>query len=223
MQLSLSFADFGKALEETAMLDASLRLTDDILDNFRRPDRQACVEYLQLDNTPCPAPLGTYMGPGHGIETAWFQLENLRGRSDLLTKRLPAILDIMRWSFEKGWDEEFGGLYLGVDIDGGQAYLDNADTKIWWPHCEALCGSLLAFEVSGESWCIDWYNRTHDYASSHFPDRKHGEWTQRLDRQGKRIETVVALPVKDPFHLPRAVIYAIEILERLAQRGGAES
>ena len=37
---------------------------------------------------------------------------------------------------------------------------------------------------------------------------------QRLDREGRKIHEVIALPVKDPFHLPRALILAVESLER---------
>jgi len=50
-----------------------------------------------------------------------------------------------------------------------------------------------------------------------FPDKEHGEWTQRLDRRGTRLTEVIALPVKDPFHLPRALIVAIQTLQRLTQ------
>ena len=216
MQFSLSFADLGKYLGDAEILAEGMRLTDEVLDHFRRPEREAMVEYLSADNETLPAPQGTYMSPGHGIESAWFQLENLRGQE--AGDRIGKALDVMRWSFEKGWDPEHGGLFLHMDIDGGPPYLPNGDTKIWWPHCEAICGALLAREMSGEPWCLDWYSKTHDWAFAQFPDREHGEWTQRLDRTGNRIDTVVALPVKDPFHLPRALIFAAESLERMAAK-----
>ena len=73
-----------------------------------------------------------------------------------------------------------------------------------------------AYEHCREQWCLDWYDRVHEYTFSHFPDREHGEWTQRLSREGKPIAEVVALPVKDPFHLPRALMMCIDVLQRLA-------
>jgi N-acylglucosamine 2-epimerase len=76
---------------------------------------------------------------------------------------------------------------------------------------------LLAYEQLHEDWCLEWYWQVHDWAFTHFPDREHGEWTQRLDRRGNKIDEVIALPVKDPFHLPRALIVAIQTLERLTQ------
>ena len=38
------------------------------------------------------------------------------------------------------------------------------------------------------------------------------EWFQRLTREGKPTEEVVAFPVKDPFHLPRAVILIVQLM-----------
>jgi N-acylglucosamine 2-epimerase len=213
MQFSLAFHEIGKSLRDEALLREGLALTDDVLDHFRRPERQALVEYLALDNRPLPPPVGTLVSPGHGIETAWFQLENLRGRAD--PDRAAKALDVMRWSFEKGWDPEYGGLFLYRDLEGGEPWLPNGDKKIWWPHCEALCGALMAHEACGEPWALDWYWKVHDWSFAHFADREHGEWTQRLDRTGRRVSDVVALPVKDPFHLPRAAIYCVETLARL--------
>jgi N-acylglucosamine 2-epimerase len=45
----------------------------------------------------------------------------------------------------------------------------------------------------------------------------YGEWIQNLDRRGHRLNTLVALPVKDPFHLARALIYSVGVLEQLAK------
>jgi len=219
MQFSLSFTDLGRYLSDSKILASGLELTDDVLYHYYRPERKAIVEYLALNDHMLSPPVGTYMDPGHGVETAWFQIENLRGRPELEDgDRMERILGIVSCSLERGWDEEYGGLFLGVDIDGGKPYLENADSKIWYPHCEALCGTLMAYELSREPWCLEWYHKIHNWSFSHFPDRKHGEWTQRLDRRGARMNTVVALPVKDPFHLPRAFIYCVEVLERMEGR-----
>ena len=64
---------------------------------------------------------------------------------------------------------------------------------------------------------MEWFHRIHDYAFGHFPVPTHGEWIQNLDRQGRKIATTVALPVKDPFHLARALILSVGVLESLAR------
>ncbi len=214
MQFSLAYWELAKATGEPRVQQAAWELTDDVLNNFRRPELQACLEYLSLDNRVLPGPIGSYISGGHGIETAWFQIENLRHLGDLTS--LNQACDIMRWSFNRGWDEQYGGLRLGGDLHGGPSYLPNGDTKIWWPHAEGLCGALLAYEVCHQPWCLWWHERTLRYALAHFPVPVHGEWTQRLDRYGNRLDQVVALPVKDPFHLPRALVYAVEACARLA-------
>lgn len=215
MQLSLSYHDLARHTGDAQVLSEAMRMTDDVLDHFRRPEQTALVEYLSLDNQVLPSPIGTYASPGHGIETAWFQLENLRGRND--PERKAKALEIMKWSFERGWDYEYGGLVLGIDLNGGEPYLPNGTAKIWWPFCESLCGSLLAYEVSQDGQWLDWYEKTEQWAFDHFPNAESGEWKQRLDRQGRPLDTVVALPVKDPFHLPRAAIFAFETALRVSR------
>jgi len=59
--------------------------------------------------------------------------------------------------------------------------------------------------------------KCYDWAFAHFPVKEHGEWTQKLDRFGHKIDDLIALPVKDPYHLPRGLIIAIETLDRLTQ------
>ncbi|MBA7699205.1 hypothetical protein ES703_107895 [subsurface metagenome] len=50
-----------------------------------------------------------------------------------------------------------------------------------------------------------------------------GEWIQIRNREGKPEDKVVALPVKDPYHITRAFMHLIKALERIIARkpGGA--
>jgi mannose/cellobiose epimerase-like protein (N-acyl-D-glucosamine 2-epimerase family) len=53
----------------------------------------------------------------------------------------------------------------------------------------------------------------HDYTFSQFPNRAHGEWFNYLDAAGNPLPPALKnLPVKDPFHLPRALILGIQEL-----------
>ena len=63
-----------------------------------------------------------------------------------------------------------------------------------------------------QAWCLEWYERLHAWSFKFFPMPGTGEWRQRLDRQGNPVTEVIALPVKDPFHLPRAVILILQLL-----------
>ena len=89
-------------------------------------------------------------------------------------------------------------------------------SKLWWPHSEALYASLLAYRVGGKGSDARWYERLHGYVFDTFPnpDASVGEWIQIRDRAGAPMDKVVALPVKDPFHIVRNVLAVLELLSR---------
>jgi N-acylglucosamine 2-epimerase len=213
-QFAFAFYELGVYLDRKDILDEALSKADEVMDNFRRPEREVLVEYVTLDNRMVDSPPGRAMVPGHAVECMWFMIHIFRHFKN--RERIDQAIETIRWALEKGWDQEYGGILLGIDIDGKEPlYWRNADTKIWWVFSEALYALLLAYEHSRESWCMDWYWKVHDWSFAHFPVREHGEWTQKLDRQGNKIDRLIALPVKDPFHLPRALILCIDVLKRL--------
>ncbi|MCC6588069.1 MAG: AGE family epimerase/isomerase [Bryobacterales bacterium] len=202
--------------------DASIEAAADeyasrVLRHFVRPERRALLEYLDWDYQPLPGPEGTAVEPGHAIESMWFILHWALRRGD--EAAIAQAIECIRWHCELGWDPEYGGLCLAVDIDGHPPYLDNADKKIWWVHTEALYALLLAYKITGASWCADWYERIHQWSLKHFYMPEAGEWRQRLDRSGRPITELIALPVKDPFHLPRAAL----LIARLSENRNAEN
>jgi N-acylglucosamine 2-epimerase len=214
MMFSLVLWELGQALDEDRYRDAAVTMTDEIFGRFYRPDRDLIVERVSVDGSEMPPPAGTAVVPGHVIEDMWFQVHIAGDRGD--RPRIEEACRLMRRHLEFGWDGEWGGILLAVDADGrSEVGWKFADTKLWWPHTEALYALLLAHEQVGEDWCLDWYDKVHSYSFERYPDRQHGEWVQKLDRRGEPITDVVALPVKDPFHLPRALIYCVQVLDRL--------
>jgi N-acylglucosamine 2-epimerase len=188
-----------------------------IMTHFVRPDRHLLLENLDENFGELPPPEGTYVIPGHAMECMWFILHRARRHGD--RELIRRAVEVIHWHIEAGWDHEFGGLVHAIDVAGHAPWMPHADKKLWWPHTEALYSLLLAHSLTGEPWCEEWYDRVHEWSFSHFA-MDCGEWRQRLDHQGRPITEVAALPVKDPFHLPRAVI---QILELLASEGAAVS
>jgi N-acylglucosamine 2-epimerase len=181
-----------------------------VMKHFVRPRRKLLLEFLGRDYQELPPPEGTYVMPGHAIESMWFMMHVAQRRNDMEMIRRAA--EVMRWHLEAGWDREYGGIFLGVDAEGNTPFLPYAERKVWWPHTEALYALLLAHHFTGERWCEEWYERVHEWSFSHFDMPGVGEWRQRLDRRGCPSTEVVALPVKDPFHLPRAIILILQLL-----------
>ncbi|MFO7974841.1 MAG: AGE family epimerase/isomerase [Candidatus Hydrogenedentota bacterium] len=187
-----------------------------VMDTFLRKDRGIVLEWLATDGTELEPPQGTVIVPGHAIESMWFQMHIARKNNDVET--LDRACAAIKRHLELGWDDEYEGLLLAVDADGRDDVGWNFhEAKVWWPHTEALYACLLAYEHTRDDAFLAWHDRVHEYSYNLFPDPNHGEWRQRFDRQSRPITEVVALPVKDPFHLPRALIYCIDVLERLKQ------
>jgi N-acylglucosamine 2-epimerase len=213
MIFSLVFNELGHFLEDTNIVEAGLLHANEVLDVYLRSEQKMLYEFVHLDNSLIDSPRGRAIVPGHAIESMWFMI-HIYGHTGN-EARIRQAIEAIKWHLELGWDDEFGGLLLGFDAKGGEPWWKFADSKIWWPHTEALYALLLAYEISPEAWCLDWFERVHNYAFSHYPVTQYGEWTQKLDRQGNKFTQTVALPVKDPFHLPRSLIYCTQVLQRL--------
>ncbi|MDM8006686.1 MAG: AGE family epimerase/isomerase [Phycisphaerae bacterium] len=215
MLFSIVYHELADATGDLMVKAAMLRHHQRVMESFLRPARGLVLEWLDLAGNEIPPPEGTVVLPGHAIESMWMQLHIALETGDSIV--IEQAIKAIRRHLEIGWDNEYGGLFLAVDADGrSDVAWRFPDTKLWWPHTEALYATLLAYEISRQEWCLEWYQRIHDYSFSHYPVKPHGEWTQKLDRQGRPITDIVALPVKDPFHLPRALIYGIEVLNRLS-------
>lgn len=212
-----------------ALREDMCRFAGDVLDNFT--DEKFCVhEVIRSDNTMFPQILGQHINPGHTIEDVWFLLD----AADICEKPewKETIFAIGKRALESGWDKDFGGILHFAGLTGGEPIGDSAgvenetmmkqlgdwDSKLWWVHSEALYSTLRCYFACGDREFLDWHEKVFDYSYRTFPNRdpKVREWIQIRDREGKPQEKVVALPVKDPFHITRNLILILELLsERL--------
>lgn len=174
--------------------------------------------------------LERHVNPGHTLESIWFMLHSI-DKIDSPFKQIyvDRLCKIAENTLNIGWDAEYGGLLRFVDKNGGlpigesletpyeKMILDTWDTKLWWPHAEALYTTLLLFDKTGEEKWLNWYKKIESYVFATFPnkDLKIGEWIQIRERDGSPLEKVVALPVKDPFHIIRSYLLIIELTERM--------
>lgn len=214
MIFSLVFDELGHYLGDPAIVQAGLEHAERVMTVFLCPEDQRLYEFAGLDNKLLEPPPGRTVNPGHALESMWFMIQIYQRQNR--PERIRQAIEAIRWHIELGWDWEYGGIVLARDAQGSH-WEKFPDTKIWWPHTEALYALLLAYSISREDWCLEWLERVDDYAFKHFPVPGYGEWIQNLDRQGNKLETTVALPVKDPFHLARSLIQNINLLERLKQ------
>ena len=174
------------------------------------PEKDAVQEYVSLDGRFVDSPWGRVCIPGHVIEAMWFAISIFEQTGE--GKSIQTCCRIIRRHLELAWDEQYGGLLLAVDIDGKEPCVQpKADCKAWWVPCEALVATMYAHKHTGADWCMEWHQRIQTSAFALYP-MAGGEWRQWLDRQGHPMASA-ALPVKDPFHLPRALITLINLME----------
>ena len=182
--------------------------------------------------------LTRYINPGHTLEDMWFVMQQAVLEDDQTL--IDTCAKIMERTYEIGWDQEYGGLLLFVDKDGGpprgateplaehpmvKKVQADWSHKLWWTHAEALYATLLGYQLTKRPQLLELYSRIKDYTFKTFPnpDTRIGEWIQIRDRQGAPIDTVVALPVKDPYHIARNLVLLIQLIEQMLAAWAARS
>ena len=194
----------------------ALELADKILTQHLDPESGQLHEFVAPGGQKDSSDIGQTAIPGHVVESMWFLEEIYRYHGQ--SEKIPLLLETIRIHLELGWDQHFGGLVLATHLGGGKPQWHNPLGKIWWPHTESLQALLMTYAHTREKWAEDWYWKVHDYSFTHFPNWDSGDWFHNLDREGKpTIPYLQTLPVKDPFHLPRALIYSIKILDQLGE------
>jgi N-acylglucosamine 2-epimerase len=176
-------------------------------------DEQIVYETVDPEGRAIDSAEGRLLNPGHAIEAGWFLqhwAQRLR-RPELAHE----AIDVVRWSFERGWDEEHGGLFYFLDAKGHSPLPLEWSMKLWWPHAEALYAHLLDYSLTGEP--ADWeaFRRTDAWTFSHFPDPQFGEWYGYLDRRGDVTHRFKGGPYKGCFHVPRALWLCWRLLAKL--------
>ena len=91
--------------------------------------------------------------------------------------------------------------------------LDTWDMTLWRTHSEILYLFPLLYKLTGDKEMADLYKKSSDYVFATFPNHELGEWIQIRKRDGTPEEKLVALPVKDPFHILRNFIKIVELTE----------
>ena len=129
-------------------------------------------------------------------------------RSD--KERIEKCCKLIKRHFELAWDTERGGMFLALDIDGKEPCFWGKPTyKPWWVQLETLVATAYAYKHTRDEWYLDVHKMVSEYAFAHYPSGS-GDWHNWLDANGNIGESA-ALPVKDPFHLPRALIYLCDL------------
>ena len=196
----------GEQAEDIARSCAS-----EIRRDFVRPELEAVLEVVSSTGEVVDHLEGRQLNPGHAFEGAWFMLLEARRHED--PDLLQAGIDMLEWSWKRGWDQVHGGILNFVDLHGGPTAAYEHDMKFWWPQCEAILAARHAHAMTGAPRHREMAEQAETWAMEHFEDPVHPEWFGYLHRDGSRSSRVKGNLWKGPFHLPRMLL-SIATLDR---------
>jgi N-acylglucosamine 2-epimerase len=232
-------------LLEGQQLDAVLDKTQhevmgDFLKGDLKGDRLLMYEHVSPTGEPVDCFEGRLINPGHGIEAMWFMMAIAeRQQNSALSER---ATDVMLSILDFAWDEQYGGLFYFMDVQGHPPQQLEWDQKLWWVHLETLVALAMAYRLTGRSQCWTWYQRVHEYTWRHFPDTRsshgsthgstredqgsnaeHGEWYGYLNRQGEVLLPLKGGKWKGCFHVPRALYLCWQQFEQMQAQAQAKT
>lgn len=210
-------ARIREAISDPCLDEQIDRSIDAIRRYFLHPEYKALLEMVTPDGKLIDTIAGRTINPGHCIETAWFLLEEscYRGWDKELTDM---ALQILNWSWEWGWDEEFGGIINFKDCKGFPAQDYSQDMKFWWPQTEAIIATLYAYLATGDEHYMEMHRLANDWAYEYLPDPVYGEWFGYLHRDGSVAQPAKGNLFKGPFHIPRMMIKSSMLINEILKK-----
>lgn len=226
LNTAIEFEKVLETLNKQDDLDFCLTTQDyaqnKIMNTFFNPKTSLMREYVSTEENFATKLQDRHVNPGHTIEDTWFLLEYYTRRG-CLEQNFSRLETLAQNSWKIGWDNEFGGLLRFVDKEGGEPkgeagqdafeklIQDTWSMKLWWPHSETLYTFLKLYSLNPSQKNEDIYLKSAEYIFRTFPNHELGEWIQIRNRRGQAEEKVVALPVKDPFHILRNFLRIVEL------------
>lgn len=184
---------------------------------FMHPEFKALLEMVGPNGEFIDNINGRLINPGHCIETAWFILEEAKHRGwqkDLVEM----AITILEWSWEWGWDKEYGGIINFRDCKGFPQQDYSQDMKFWWPQTEAIIATLYAYQATGDEKWLERHKQISDWTYAHFPDEEFGEWYGYLHRDGTVAQPAKGNIFKGPFHVPRMMIRSYTLIQEILNK-----
>ncbi len=214
----------AQELRQSIQLDDADEWIDRSIDVIRRyhvkEDIQCVMETVGLNGELIDHFDGRTLNPGHAIEGAWFVMFEGQHRNN--SNLVDLGCRMLEWMWQRGWDDEYGGILYFVDVQGLPVQEYWHDMKFWWPHNETIIATLLAWLLTGTSHFADWHTQVHDWSFQHFPDPDEGEWFGYLHRDGRLSVPLKGNLWKGPFHLPRMLLYCWKMLETRVSEAGRQ-
>ena len=175
----------------------------EVMDVFYNKEYGLILENVTPEGTFSDSFEGRLLNPGHAIEAMWFMMDlsEIKGDKNLASRATEITLETLR----RGWDEQYGGIFYFLDVNGYPAQQLEWDQKLWWVHIETLISLAKGYRLTEDQRCLDWFEKVDKYTWSHFPDPDYGEWFGYLNRRGEVLLPLKGGKWKGCFHVPRGL------------------
>ena len=200
-----------KQVSDDPALDAQITESVDLIRKyFIHPEFKAVLETVGPNGEFIDTLAGRVINPGHCIETSWFLMDVAVVRGD--KSLLKTALKILDWSWDWGWDKKYGGIISFKDCRNLPPQCYEQDMKFWWPQCETIIATAYAYKLTGDAKYMKRHKLASEWAWKHLKDRKFPEWYGYLHRDGTVAQPAKGNIFKGPFHIPRMLVKAWEIV-----------
>ena len=200
--------------DDDSLKQISDRCIDALLNHHLNPRFNLINELINHDGSRPANEYEQLVYAGHAVETLWMLMaEALRRHDSALYQRASALF---QRHCEVSRDRVFGGLFRNLThVDKNAWTMD----KTLFPHQEALIGSLMMVEQTGEPWAVAFYKDIDQYTRAKFPMRSIPSplWQVIGNRQ---VDPTPDMTRAENYHQPRFLMLNLLATERMLKRSG---
>ncbi|MEO8408971.1 MAG: AGE family epimerase/isomerase, partial [Propionivibrio sp.] len=143
-----------------------------------------------------------------GHQTDWAKLLLILERHRPERWRLARAEKLFGVAMKYGWDDQFGGLIYGYDLQGECCDGD----KYFWVQAESIAAAALLAEKTGDAAYWKWYDRMWDYSYRNFVDHEYGAWYRLLANDNVRYDDRKSYNNKVDYHTMGACYEALNVV-----------
>ena len=203
-----------KVIEDPALDEQITTSLHALKHHFIHPEFKALLETVGPNGEFIDTMNGRIINPGHCIETSWFLMDVAMDRGGD-KELIDMALQILNWSWDWGWDDQYGGIINFRDCKNFPAQDYSQDMKFWWPQTEGIIATLYAYKITGDEKYLRLHKQISDWTYAHFPDVKFGEWYGYLHRDGSVAQPAKGNLFKGPFHIPRMMTKGYQLCREM--------
>jgi mannose/cellobiose epimerase-like protein (N-acyl-D-glucosamine 2-epimerase family) len=132
--------------------------------------------------------------PGHQIE--WAKLLAVLARHDDEAWLGTRAEELFEAALDCGWDDDAGGFYYTVDLDGEPLVRD----KYSWAVAEAIGAAAALYDVTGDAEYRAWYDRFWQYADDTLVNPDSRNWYTKVTETNDPVPTQSGVAVEPGYH-----------------------